>query len=590
MILALLAVAAALQGGEINIPIKTETWKAQTRDGFAVVSCDRGNCLSIGPWRDGPSGRFEYTSTFPVTAGKLRGWYRTSDLLPRQAAVTVMFDGGGKRLSSRSFPLAHSPAWARFEAPVFRPPTGADSVRIAVGLAEKTEGRVLFAGLSLTTEAFAAAFPAEPGALRRPAPPRDFKPGKYFRVEQRQGAWWLVTPEGRPFFSIGTDPRPFQPAKVENQREVRGHMARLGFNSLAAWHNLARWAAFNGVLASEKTQPLIQFRALQTQTADPPYDTVKNAQGLNPGQQQAQAAQKGGFNHAFPDPFDPRWEPAFRAQVRASVELVRDRPYFAAWFADNEREHRELHRYVYSPNCARAFRNFLAGRYGAAAKLAKAWGKAYESFDDVIREKPDPVSRAGAMYEDFHLFRREMLRRFNATVLRVIREEDPGRLVFTNRFMIGEGRDLIENLDLYRDFDGVAVNIYPANISAGLAPEERAVLELIHQRTGKPVLIGEWSVPALDSGLYGNPEKLDWSYPNAVDTQQQRARQAAKVTVDLYNLPFVVGAHWFIWTDFDSPVRQANRGLFKVSGEPWTELQQALQGVHARIVRAMGGR
>ena len=175
MILALLAAAAALQGGEIKIPIKTESWKAQTRDGFAVVSCDRGACLSIGPWRDGASGRFEYTSPFPLVAGKLRGWYRTTDLLPRQAAVTVLFEGGGKRISSRSFPLVDSPAWAAFEAPVFRAPTGADSIRIGAGLAEKTEGRVLFAGLSLTTEPFAAAFPAEPGALAASHPSARFQ-------------------------------------------------------------------------------------------------------------------------------------------------------------------------------------------------------------------------------------------------------------------------------------------------------------------------------------------------------------------------------------------------------------------------------
>jgi hypothetical protein len=44
-----------------------------------------------------------------------------------------------------------------------------------------------------------------------------------------------------------------------------------------------------------------------------------------------------------------------------------------------------------------------------------------------------------------------------------------------------------------------------------------------------------------------------------------------------------VGAHWFTWRDFDTPVRRANRGLLRASGEPWRELTDALSGVHAML-------
>jgi hypothetical protein len=127
------------------------------------------------------------------------------------------------------------------------------------------------------------------------------------------------------------------------------------------------------------------------------------------------------------------------------------------------------------------------------------------------------------------------------------------------------------------------VNIYPANLSPGLNPAERQIFRFVHEKTGRPLLIGEWSVPALDSGLYNNPNKLDWSYKETVDTQRERARQAARVLTDFYNLPYMVGAHWFIWRDIDNDKRQANRGLFKVSGEPWTELQDALKNAISRF-------
>jgi hypothetical protein len=98
------------------------------------------------------------------------------------------------------------------------------------------------------------------------------------------------------------------------------------------------------------------------------------------------------------------------------------------------------------------------------------------------------------------------------------------------------------------------------------------------------VIIGQWSVPALDSGLYQQEKAaLDWSFPQAVPTQAIRARQAARVSADFFNEPYLVGAHWFICGDFDSPEREANRGLVPSDGQPWDELVRELRAVHRDI-------
>ena len=96
-----------------------------------------------------------------------------------------------------------------------------------------------------------------------------------------------------------------------------------------------------------------------------------------------------------------------------------------------------LFRYVWSEHCAQQFRAFLERKYSSIGLLNQAWKASFSSFDDLAARKPDPLFRDGAMYEDFRLFSREILRKFNSTVLRIIHEEDPGRLVFTNRFMNG---------------------------------------------------------------------------------------------------------------------------------------------------------
>jgi hypothetical protein len=597
-----IACAAALPlvaARTIPLPVSPEAWVGEVQDTGAVlqseaarlsvVSCRRGKCLSIGQWRAGRYGaRYRYAKRLDGVAGAIRGWYRTEGVHPRQAGITVQFYNGEERVGSRTILLNAAPSGAQFEVPVTHAPAAAKSLAISVGLTEQTEGTVLFGGLAFDPAPHEPRFPDGPVNLTRARPPASFAPGKYFRIERQGSTWWLVTPEGKPFYSVGIAPPSFR--EDAKGREYLAAVRSLGFNSLSAWHDVKAWAALNDKVLSEGGAPLPQFYALQTRTMNAEFDTVMDMRGNAPGQSAAAAAARGGFNHALPDPFDPRWERSLREQVRAIAGPVKEKPYFLAWFADNEREQRDLYRYVWSPNAAAAFRASLERQYRAIATLNKAWGTDFASFDDLAARKTEPRLRAGAMYTDFHAFGREILRRYNDTLLRVIREEDPGRLVFTNRFMLGDIQSLVENLDLYSGFDAIAVNLYPANLTYGLADHERAIMQLIHEKSGKPLLLGEWSVPARDSGLYNNPQRLDWSYPQTVATQRDRANQTARVQADFYNMPFMLGAHFFIWTDFDSSVRQANRGIFKVSGQPWPEMHQALRDVNSGISKALESR
>jgi hypothetical protein len=581
------------------LPVSAEAWTPEVSNTgpaapsgavrMAIVACPRGQCLSVGQWRAGRSARYRYATPIAGTAGVVRGWYLTEGLYPRQASVSIRFYKGEERVSDRSVALDAAPKGAAFAAPVTHAPAGATSLVVAVGLTEQTEGSVLFGGLAFDPTPSEPAFPSGAPPLKRAAAPARFAPGKYFRIERQGNTWWLVTPQGKPFYSVGIAPPGF---KEEGQgREYLVAARSLGFNSLSGWHDVRGYAALNDKLAAEGGTPMPQFYALQTRTGENAgFDTVMDAGGAAPGTPAAQAAARGGFNHALPDPYDPRWEGALRGQVRQMAAIVKDKPYFLAWFADNERELRDLYRYVWSPHAAAAFRALLEKRYANIAALNKSWGASFASFDDLAARRPEPALGAGPMYQDFHAFSRELLRRYNDILLRTIREEDPGRLVFTNRFMLGNLRSLVENLDLCDGYDAIAVNLYPANNSLGLAPHELAALRLIHEKSGKPLLLGEWSVPARDSGLYDNPQRLDWSWPQTVATQRDRGNQTARVQADFYNLPFMLGAHFFIWRDFDSPVRQANRGIFKVSGEPWRELQDALRQVNLRIQKAIEGR
>jgi hypothetical protein len=129
----------------------------------------------------------------------------------------------------------------------------------------------------------------------------------------------------------------------------------------------------------------------------------------------------------------------------------------------------------------------------------------------VIADKPDPTERSDRMDEDLRLFKREIVRRYVETVIRVIREEDPGHLVFSNYFLLDDVTKWICCRSV-RSFRCDRGQYLPGDLSAGLNQSERAILALVHSKTSKSILIPEWSIPALDSGLYGNPNKLDWPY------------------------------------------------------------------------------
>jgi hypothetical protein len=573
---------AAAAAGDIVVPIREDVWQkavfppegvsAEEAADFAIIADPiRGDSLSVGPWRQGQWGaRYQCRDSLSILRGIVHGLYRTEGIEANAVTVSVQFFRGEERINVATERLGPAEEWTPFEVVFRRTPPGADSTRLALGLGRQTEGRALFTGLSVSPGVPPLVFPEEPPAVTRPAPPTDFERGKYFRIVERDGVWWLVSPSGKGFYSVGTDGPWYVAGDVAETKDPK-HVAwlrRLHANSLAGWTDIKRWARINDELVAQGEIPFATFITMETGTERGDFDHLLDADGQTQSE-----------NHAFPDPFDPRFEEAYRARVRRTADLVRGRSWHAAWFVDNELAHRDLHLYPYSEHCAAAFRKFLETRYTDHEGLNEAWGTDFVSFQDVIDRRPAPQSREGAMYEDFYAFSREIVKKYVEVTLGIVRSEDPGRLVFSPRFMFGD----FDYLDLYSSFDAIAVNRYPDNNTPGLDERTVELLRTVHRQTGRPIIIGEWSVPALDSGLYDDPDRLDWSWPQTVETQTDRARQAACVTTDFYNLPFMIGAHWFIWYDFDSEKRKANRGIFTAKDEPYVEVIDALARAHERI-------
>ena len=101
------------------------------------------------------------------------------------------------------------------------------------------------------------------------------------------------------------------------------------------------------------------------------------------------------------------------------------------------------------------------------------------------------------MYDDFVAFERRIVERFIDVTLQATRTADPNHLIASNRHNIDGVEVWMRHIDLWARCDLVALSMYPRHQYPGLGPAMCAILDDVAERTGRPIIFGEWSVPAL---------------------------------------------------------------------------------------------
>jgi hypothetical protein len=454
-----------------------------------------------------------------------------------------------------------------------------------------------------------------------------FRATGFFRTESRAGRWWLVTPEGHGFFSLGIDvvspdvgatfvegrefmftglPEPGDPLSTHygNADERLGLPAQRGrrydhgrsFDFYAA--NLQRKYG-SDYLPNWRRTALERLRAWGFNTIgnwsesqllghhEMPYVVPIHTHGNF-----ARVSSGSDWWGKMPDPFDPAFAAAVDEIVEKAASTYRDDPYLIGYFVDNElawglgrANDPQLHyglavealRLGPASPAKRAFVAQLSEKYRAAEELAAAWGLPVAAWDE-LREAntklPSTTLAKPAVIDDLRAFSALFAETYFRTVAEAIRRHDRQHLYLGSRF---QARTPEAVAACAKNCDVVSFNIY----REGLSGEEWTRFHAL----AKPALIGEFHFGSTDTGLF---------WPGLFDAavEEERGPAYAGYLRSALANPDIVGCHWFQYVDEPLTGRlldgeNGHMGFVSVTDIPYAGLVSAAREANLALLKSL---
>jgi len=428
-----------------------------------------------------------------------------------------------------------------------------------------------------------------------------FEATGFFRTQHDGRRWWLVDPDGHPFWSTGPDCVGIGcQAAYEGLERAHAWLPPSDGPFAEAFSRGGAWAGFKREF-SFLCANLIRAFGRDYRAA---WETVAAAEMRRIGFNSCgnwsdwQAAGRQRFPYVrqiepcfpntpllfrdMPDVFHP----AFAGDCAASAESLRASAEDAAligYFLMNEpqwgfvgeplAQHMLL---AAAPSAAReAFARHLSARYATDAALAGAWRTPGLTFQ-AVAHGPWCFPFTPEAVPDLEQFSTVLVARFFDTLGGACRAVDPRHLNLGGRYYTVPPAWAQRGMT---SFDVIGVNGYSQRVRRELGPFSEAM--------GKPVIIGEWHFGALDAGL-------PMSGIGHVRSQADRGRAYRNYLEDAAAQPWCVGAHWF--TLYDEPAQgrfdgeNYNIGFLDVCHRPYGEFAGAARAAHERLYDVAAGR
>jgi hypothetical protein len=447
----------------------------------------------------------------------------------------------------------------------------------------------------------------------------------WFHTQKQGGRWWLVTPEGHAFFSLGvnavnlTDGRTYvqgreymfaDPGAANgpfggsgDSRSDQGSQRDNGMNHGRWWDVYAN--NFARSFGSDKDEPAWRKRTVDRLKAwrfntlgnwsDPAFAGDHRIAYTVPILIHGDFNTVGtGFDYwgRMPDPFDPRFAKATEAAVAKATKGVRDDPWLLGYFADNELSWAgrgpqgrwalatgSLAQGPESP-AKQAFLDYLKKTHGDAATFAKAWGVPATHWEQVAAKgfkAPDPDEAHPAIAADYIAFLKLYANQYFRTVAQTLKKADPHHLFLGGRLAV-RTPEVEEASAAYADV--TSINTYTD------LPEHGFDVAAF-RNMDKPVLITEFHFGSADRGPFGNGVA-------AVASEEERGKAYARFVDAAVASDVIVGTHWFQYVD--QPVtgrildgENAHIGLVGITDIPFEGFTRAVTDANARTGGGSGG-
>jgi len=410
-----------------------------------------------------------------------------------------------------------------------------------------------------------------------------------FRVEQIDGRWWLVTPDGNVFFSAGIqNVNPDPDHTPDGQRPYRDAI-------LAKYGSEAAWAdAVVDLLRAVGLNTIGDFSRLSLFSGRLPYTP---GLGLAAQAPVVDGASGGAI------PLRDFFAPAFESGVAAHLDRARDcaaDPFCIGVYSDDEigwgpsfsQPFPWLDGYMTLPAGApgkEALQAFFEARYGGdLAAFDAVWNLGLADFgalQTLASLTGDPRSDSAARQADRRAFAGAVAERYFEVVHDALRAIDPELLFLGCRFLpysvppevvqaAGRWADVVSVNQFEWTPGSIATSRLAFGYAGGLFPDEPfSDVDAMAALAGRPLLMSSFSYRAADSGL---PNTWPPVYPTLA-TQAERADAYEAYMERVLARPFIVGAHWFEYVDQPAEGRgidaeNNNFGVVDIADEPYTLL------------------
>lgn len=369
----------------------------------------------------------------------------------------------------------------------------------------------------------------------------------FFYTKKIGDRWWAIDPEGRAcFHQAVVAVAPGSSARAVKARERM-------FGNKAAWmakthalllengfHGTGGWSDADQIRRSplEAAHPLAYTVSMNVMSS---YGKVRGGLRTVPGH--------AGYPNDVIFVFDPGFERFADGYVKKSVAAYASDPALFGYFSDNEMplDRNNLDRYLELPHDDPGYR------------AAKEW-----------MDKHQASQPSNELREQFLGYEVD---RYASIVKAALHKYDPNHMYLGCRFVTRTQREPAAFAALGKYADAISVNYY------GTWTPDLAQMKEWEQAAGKPILITEFYVKGMDSGL-PNTTGAGWT----VATQADRGAFYQNYVLALIESKVVVGWHWFKYQDNDPDDpnaelsnRDANKGIVNIDYRPYAPLLERMR-------------